>query len=295
MKISIQSWVSGCTLPLRERLRLFKNAGFDTYDASVYEEIKEGGAFFGADYLAKAHAFRAYADELGIACNQAHAPFGARSIYNNPDNAEALEDFRLSMEISAVLGASAIVIHPTKPKPIRFVEDPELSFAENIRFYRKLIPYAKQYGIKIAIENMWEYSNGAHVPGDSMCSRAKDFCRLLDELDSEHVVGCLDIGHVQLVAADIPTFIRTMGNKRLRALHVHDVDGVHDIHTLPYLSKVDYGAVCRALGEIGYEGDLTFEACGFFARFPEKLLPAAMRFMYETGVHLVREIDRARQ
>ena len=294
MKVVVQSSMSGCNLPLRDRLLMFQKAGFTAYDISVCQEMAEGGAFCGEEYLAAAHEHRAYADSLGLICDQAHAPFGSRTIYNDPDSEEATKDFARAMEISAILGARVIVVHPVKPKPIRFVDDPELSFEVNRRFYSKLIPYAKQYGIKIAVENMWEYSNGARVPGDSMCSRARDFCRLLDEIDSEYVVGCLDVGHVQLVAADLAQFVRTLGSKRLQALHVHDVDGVQDQHTLPYLSKIDFAPFCRALGEIGYEGNLTFETCCFFTRFPEALLPAALRFTRAVGEHLVREIDKAR-
>ena len=294
MRISSQSAIGTCKLPLKDRILLYKEAGFDTYDISVNKEILEGATFDGEDYLEKARAFRAFTDEIGMTCNQAHAPFGSHTIYNDPDNEQAIADILRSMEISAVLGARIIVVHPIKPEGRRFPEDPEFSFTENLRFYRRLIPYAEKYGIKIAAENMWEYSNGAGVPGDSMCSRPHVFCRLLDELDSEYVVACLDIGHAALVATDIPAFIHALGRKRLQALHVHDVDGVKDLHTLPYLSKIDYEAVCRALGEIGYEGDLTFEAGAFFTRFPDALLPAAIRFMHETGKYLASEIDKAR-
>ena len=70
MKVVVQSSMSGCNLPLRDRLLMFQKAGFTAYDISVYREMAEGGAFCGEEYLAAAHEHRAYADSLGLICDQ---------------------------------------------------------------------------------------------------------------------------------------------------------------------------------------------------------------------------------
>ena len=31
---------------------------------------------------------------------------------------------------------------------------------ENIEFFSKLIPIAREYGVKLAVENMWDWENG---------------------------------------------------------------------------------------------------------------------------------------
>ena len=44
----------------------------------------------------------------------------------------------------------------------------------------------------------------------------------------------------------------------------------------------------RLLYEIGYEGDLTFEADNFYAAFPDEMLPDVALFMQKTGRQLIR-------
>ena len=291
MKISTNTSFAG-KLPLTvdERIAIVKEAGFDCYDLSFFtpailEEFKED-----VDYREHARKIRAYADSIGIECNQAHAPFNG--IYGVPDSELGFSALVRCMEVSSLLGAKIIVIHPLQH--LNYAENAARLYEMNLIFYRKLLPYAERFGIKIATENMWQCNCGANVPTDSVCSRSSEFCRLVDELNSPYLVGCLDIGHVSLMGADIPAFIRAMGQKRLQALHVHDTDFIHDDHTLPYLRRIDFSAVTKALGEIDYQGELTFEAANFFARFPRELYLPAARLMCETGRYLAREIDKSR-
>ena len=62
--------------------------------------------------------------------------------------------------------------------------------------------------------------------------------------------------------------IRALGGKRVKALHVHDNDLVRDVHTLPFTRKIDWDEVMTALKDIGYDGELTFEADTFLSQFP---------------------------
>ena len=160
----------------------------------------------------------------------------------------------------------------------------------NAEFFARLLPYAEQFGIRIVTENMWQWNPHSKHPIDSTCSRAPEFCQYIDMMNSPYLAGCLDIGHVFLTGASLGDFIRQMGKERLVALHVHDNDFLHDSHTLPYLLNIDFSEMTDALREIGYEGDLTFEANSFFRKIPDALLPAAARFMYEVGKHLRSEI-----
>ena len=85
--------------------------------------------------------------------------------------------------------------------------------------------------------------------------------------------------------------IRALGKDRLKALHVHDVDGKDDLHTLPYFSKINWDRVCAALKEIGYEGDLTFEAGNFVNPLPRELCRPAADMMVAVGRHLINKIE----
>jgi len=272
---------------LDDTIKLLAEVGFDAYDITLCGMYKndEHWANLGG-YKEEALRLRAIADEAGIVCNQSHAPFPS-SVGDEEKDAVIYKKIVRSMEVASILGARIIVVHPKQHLP--YADNREELFKMNVEFYKSLIPYCEKFGIKIATENMWQRNNNSKSIVDSTCSRAKEFCDYIDAVDSEWLVGCLDIGHVALVGGDIPAFIRAMGKERLQALHVHDVDFITDSHTLPYTAKVNFDEVTDALAEIGYEGDMTFEAMKFFREFPVELLPDAARLMCAVGRHLAKK------
>jgi hypothetical protein len=84
---------------------------------------------------------------------------------------------------------------------------------------------------------------------------------------------------------------KKLGNKRLQCLHVHDVDGTNDSHTLPFYGTVNWDKVMKALADIDYKGELTFEADSFMDNKPDMLLPECARLMAETGKYLVSKFE----
>lgn len=288
---NLTQWV-GSSLSAKEAVKINSEAGFDAYDISLFQLTRDENYEFNApDYIEKAKKLREYADSLGIVCNQSHAPFPSSTGDEEKDK-WIFEKIVRAMEIASILGAKIIVVHPKQH--LCYPDYPEELFRLNVEFYKNLIPYCEKFGIKVACENMWQYNNGFKAPSDSTCSRAWEFNKYLDAIDSEWIVGCLDIGHVSLMATDIPEFIRQMGNKRLQALHVHDTDTKYDKHTLPFMEKIDYHAVCKALGEIDYQGDFTYEADAFYRGKPQELYLATTKYMCEVGRYLISKIEEAR-
>ncbi len=277
----------------REAIRIIKEAGFDAYDISLCEMLgKENSDFNKRNYKSHAKSLREYADSIGIACNQAHAPF--HSSCGEPERDEYIyKTIVRSIEVAAILGAKAIVVHPKQH--LNYLENREKLFEINLEFYKSLIPYAEKFGIKIAVENMWQHNPNNDSITESTCSRVKEFCEYLDKIDSEWIVGCLDLGHTSLVGADTADFIEKMGNKRLQALHIHDTDFIRDTHTLPFLEKMDYMKIAKALGEIDYKGDFTFEVISFFKNKPVELLPSCYRFAHDVGRYLMRVVEENRK
>lgn len=276
---------------LDNTIRLLADVGFDAYDITLCGMYKNDEHWANLDsYKEEASRLRALADKLGIACNQSHAPFPS-SVGDDEKDAVIFNKIVRSMEVASILGAKIIVVHPKQHLP--YADNREELFRMNVEFYKSLIPYCEKFGIKVATENMWQRNANSKAIVDSTCSRAKEFCEYIDAVDSEWLVGCLDLGHIALVGGDIPNFIRTMGKDRLRALHVHDVDFISDIHTLPYTEQIDFDAVAAALAEIGYEGDMTFEAMKFFKGFPSELIPDAARLMCAVGKHLAKKASKS--
>ena len=160
-----------------------------------------------------------------------------------------------------------------------------------MRFYRSLLPYAKEYDVKIALENMWQIDKKRRVICDDTCSRAVEFARYVDTLDDEHFVACLDLGHCGLIGEEPQDAIRILGHDRLKALHVHDNDYRGDTHTLPFLSHMEWEEIMKALADIKYDGEFTFEADNFLPHFPKDLKPMAAKFMVDTGRYLISRYE----
>lgn len=290
MLLSTQTEVLAGLYGEAEAIRMLAKAGFDGFDLSLFAMFSQSDyPMNGPEYKEFAGELRRVADECGIVCNQAHAPFASST--GDPDRDEAIfRSIVRSMEGAAIVGARIIVVHPKQHLSYR-THARELR-EMNVEFYRALIPYCQEFGIQVAAENMWQHSPEAGRIIDSTCSRPEEFCAYLDEIGSPWIVGCLDVGHTALTDEDLGHCIRMMGNKRLRALHVHDNDLCADSHTLPFTGKIDFGALTGALREIGYEGDFTFEADNFLRGFPKELVPEALRLMAATGRYLAAQAGK---
>lgn len=106
---------------------------------------------------------------------------------------------------------------------------------------------------------------------------------------------CLDIGHAVLVREQPENFMRVLGNKCLTCLHIHDVDGINDSHTLPYFGIAYWKRIMEALAEIYYKGDFTYEACCFIEKIPDDLIGDYLKGMERTGRYLINIFDNAKK
>ena len=203
---------------------------------------------------------RKYAEKKGLSFNQAHAHYPSSSI--DPATNDLYYNYVVrSIRNASYLGVPIIVVHPKQHLLYKEEGNPEKLFEMNMEFYRSLIPYAEKYNIKIAVENMWICYPNRKI-WHSTCSKPDEFINYVDTLNSEWIVACLDIGHAVLVCEEPDIFIEKLGH-RLAALHVHDVDGFGDTHTIPYFGVVQWDKVTKALAKTGYKGDFTFEPCTF--------------------------------
>jgi len=293
-KISTSTRRTVKKLGIEKGIEVLAAAGYDALDLSLdlyTEQIGNG------DWRDTAKAYRALAEKHGITYNQAHAPFGGGQLPDGRSNyAVNLSPLMpAALEMAAAAGVETVVIHPMNFLEIGYLGNEELHFERNMEFYTKLTPIARDLGVKIAIENLWNTNRLTGNIGAATCSDPVEHIRYIDTLAAPDVYTlCLDLGHSALVGRTPETVIRTLGHDRLGALHVHDVDYKKDLHTLPYQSKLDWEEICRALGEINYKGVLTLEADSFIAGVDVELLPASVRYMAATARHLAKKIDSYR-
>lgn len=259
------------------------DAGYDALDFSQFDkEIYT--AEHGREYYTE---IRKYAESKGVIFNQSHAPFSS-SFEDEEKTKKRFDEIVTAIKRASYLGVKNIIVHPCQHLDYSVEGNSQKLFEYNMEFYKKLIPYCEEYEIKVALENMWQNTG---MINHSTCSRPEEFVKYLDELNNDCFVACLDIGHATLVRENIGDFVKMLGNERLKCLHVHDVDGTNDSHTLPFFGVTDWEYVIKSLADVGYEGDFTFEADYFMNEKPDVILPDCAKLMAKTGKYLVSQFD----
>lgn len=264
-------------------IKMLKEVGFTAYDASMFWEGVLDYIIYAEDWEEKAKEFRAYADEIGIACNQSHAVFPSARKNDEKYNTWIFPKVVRCIEVSGILGAKVCVVHPCN----------DWTAEENAEFYKKLEPFAREAGVKIAVENMWNWSAGSPTATKAACSHHDDFKAHLDLLPADVFVGCVDIGHAEMAGLDTSAaqMIETLA-ERMGAMHLHDVDGLHDNHQVPFTQKVDFQTVIDALKKINYQGDITLEVAYAPKKTPDELQKALAKYLFEIANYFKNQLEK---
>ncbi len=269
-------------------IKMIKEAGFDAYDYSMFRAKGERD-MLEDDYIERARNLRKISDEIGILCRQAHAPFSFQ--YTNKIDISDPEYLKIvrSMEVASILGAKNIIVHTVKKDlPDGFeLED------YSREFYRSFIPYCEKYNISISVENLV----GRHPETKEkfeVFSNPLKHIEFVKSLESKYFNICIDVGHSALLGYMPEDVINAMDSSLFKTIHIHDNDFERDSHVLPYEGKTDWEAVTKALANVGYEGDFSFELEGLFYRLDDALLPAGLKFAEATGRVLIEKIENTR-
>lgn len=210
-----------------------------------------------------------------MVCNQSHAPF---PVYV-PEIRACLER---AIECTAEAGGEICIIHPDNNKTAE----------QNAEMYSELLPFAKQCGVKIATENMWNWSYEENQPVKAACATAEDFKKHIDILNDDYLVACLDIGHAEMrTTGDGAVNMIKALDHRLKALHIHDNDCFLDYHQIPFSMSIDFHAVVKALKEINYQGYFTMEANMFFDGCDQDNIFDKVKKLKQTASELALEFD----
>ncbi len=292
MKISTQTRSHIDFFSDREIVDMLYDAGFDAIDYSFFDISRYNPDVSEAEYKQRFTELRKYAEDKGLYFNQSHAPHPS-SLLDEAFTKRRFDELITALKNSSYLGVRNIIIHPLQHLRYYTGENVEALYEMNLEFYAKLIPYCKEYGITVCTENMWQYYGDSNKIWDSTCSRAEEFVRYIDGVNSPYIKACLDIGHTVLVGENPVKMIKTLGN-RIAALHVHDNDGIHDSHTLPFHGIIKWNEVAKALKDINYQGEITLETEGFFSKsFPREIYPEATKYMADVTRKFCDMIEKA--
>ena len=283
MRLSVETREPALRYGMRRALEMIAEAGFDAVDLSFGKVNPNDDPLHRPDREGFALSLAAHARELGIGFVQAHAPFRVKYSDKFDRTTPAYDDVVRTLEFAAAAGIPRVVVHALKTPP----DELSLDYREvSRRYYLSLAPYCEKLGVVIAVENLFYREERTGMT---------EFVRSLNDnrsADRSCFSVCCDLGHTAVTGLAPEQYIRGMNADLLGSLHVQDTDFLGDRHTLPYMGKQDWDAICRALADIGYRGDFSFELPKYLAAYPDELLPAALEFAAATGRYLIEKIDR---
>lgn len=277
MKLATDIWSVVRNYGEEKALEMVKKAGYDGVDYSFFW-TNPADNILDDNYLERAENTKKLLEKYDLVCNQVHAPFGSTK-YKSPMDCSHREYNGIvrSLEYASILGAQHAVIHSVAvPMGIDTV-------AHNVKYYKSFEHYAKQFGIKIAVENLFPAG---------MLSTPKLLNAALEQLDPEWFVALLDVGHSNINHVAPESYIRNILPGRLQGLHLHDNNGQVDQHLAPYMGNIQWDYVLEALVETNYPGDFTMETCaGFVSRYDPKYYAEALAFCAALGRNMMAQIE----
>jgi sugar phosphate isomerase/epimerase len=134
---------------------------------------------------------------------------------------------------------------------------------------------------------MWNWDKEKEEPCFAACATAKSFREHIDAVNDSFFVACLDIGHAEMKGSNTSAeeMVRGLGN-RLKALHIHDNDKLHDSHQIPFSMNIDFVPIVKALKEIGYDGYFTLEASSYLEDMKNPDVKKCVKDLYNSAKKL---------
>lgn len=234
------------------------------------------------------------AKENGININQMHMPY---PIFI-PTGKKFVNDYLVnhvmpkSMHICDFFECPYLVVHGLKLA--RYLGSEDLEWQQTEEMLDFIAPMAKEMGITLCIENLYEGIGGHLIEGP--CCNIHKVVERIDRFNEKYhaeVLGfCFDTGHANLVGLDFEKFITKL-DYRLKVLHIHDNDGIADLHQIPYTfsksrentSSTDWNGFLNGLNNIKFNKVLSFETAPVLTAFPNEMKKEVLSFLVKIGRH----------
>ena len=263
-------------------LEVMQKIGYTDVDYSLLDEYDVPPVIFSKDhdvwaehYLNRKKLFASY----GLSVAQVHATFCTDFDQKGAVTDTIIRQFEKEIEVTAILGAKYIVIHPIVLRVATVQKEKE--YALNLQLYQSLTPTLKKFGVKLAIENMYAHDYvRMRYTHTAASSTPQDTLAYLQQLDPTCFTACLDTGHANMLNIAPDAFVRQLGS-RLGVLHVNDNNGIRDEHNVPYMGNIDWVAFVKALKEVGFDGVFCIEqATAKFMDTPKGVGEEYLRYAY---------------
>ena len=288
-KVSISTGALQRKYGPKEALRIAKEIGADAIDFGLdlflqvpppYDVQNPESIYCKSDeeIIAYFTELREYADSIGLIIGQTHGRFKGY-VTDAAANDISIENIRRDILATKALGAPVCVLHTATAVHLG-PRDAELMYQLNMELFTRVLPFAKQYDVKIATETLADMDEGPYCDffgnADAFEKGYNDICAI--EGAKDYFTICVDTGHVNKATkfnnnpspADV---IRRLG-KNVTVLHLNDNNTFRDQHKIPMTGDIDWKDVLDALDEIDYQGNYNMElSLGWFG--PDMLIETA--------------------
>ncbi|KGI38116.1 sugar phosphate isomerase/epimerase family protein [Clostridium tetani] len=231
LKLGIFSWF-GFIMPIQERLKLIKEAGFDS--TAIWWEDEEG------DRVVKKEEFPKLVKDSGLIFENIHAPFLNCNMLWSED--EDLRKTTVRKHVQLIEDCAKYEI----PIMVMHISEGFLLKTPNelgIRSIRQIIKEAENNNVKIAIENT---DNNLFI----------DYA--LKNIHSPNLGFCFDTSHNEISDRNDINLLKEYRD-RLFTLHISDNDGLKDRHWIPYQGNINWAKMKNNFPIETYKGHLSME------------------------------------
>lgn len=294
---------------VNECYRAAAEVGYDAIDFSVTDkwhvgQINKGefSEFFAQSAEEICEFYRPYkeaAHAAGMTIHQMHAPFPSMRVGEDEVNARLRDAFEKTIKLSKFFECRYVVAHPVYAGECR-TEEEDLKL--NFDLFVTYADLLRETGVVLCIENAYYYYRGRIISCSG--SNSTFLVRLVEELNraagAECYGLCYDVGHANITGKDHYQEITAYGS-HLKVLHIHDTDGTHDTHLIPYTARyldrqgTDWEGVLKALAKIDYCGSINFESDGGVNGFPMEVKKDALRLNASIGKYFADKIEKYKQ
>lgn len=293
MKISTSTHHIFQRFGMEEGMKMFANAGFGAIDYGMFHLPWDGDLFQNAtedDFAAYFRHVGQTAKDCGIQVYQCHSPFPLK-VYDPEKDPGMLKCAIRSIYGAGYMDCPNIIIHPAMRPTFIYGQNAEECRQTNLDFYSAMVPALKETGVTMCIENMFggDPETGKLTPITcSSVDQMIDFIDTLNDMHGPHFASCLDTGHAMISGSGCTHMLKKLGHRN-RTLHIHDNNGLSDMHQAPGKGKIHWKQFAEALHEVNYQGTFNFEADTFYAEYMNKeiynkeVLQAACHMLYAIG------------
>lgn len=305
IKVGVQTKGILPEMGLEKGVALIAAAGFERVDFNLDTFLKNSDVYAGRintffdndleSLLSYFEEYRKMFEKYGIKPSQMHAPYPIL-VPTRADVTDYMQKVVIpkSIAIAGRMQIPWVVMHPFK---LQYKYGLEAEQAMNLQYFQSIIPMLKEHHVGVCVENLYESVGGRITEGTcANPAEAAWYVDVLNELAGEELFGCcLDTGHMELTHREPADYIRQIGS-RLKILHMHENDAIGDLHQMPYTfgtkpdDGVDWEDFCKALGEIGFDGTLSFETFPCVNSFPRGAREEVLRTIRAIGEDMMENI-----